>query len=229
MRPAALLFDLDGTLLDTLEDLGGAMNRVLVAQGLPAHPVDAYRAFVGDGIARMAERALPPGCRTSSTVATTVEAMRLEYARSWAGQTHAYAGIPELFDALTARRLPLAVLSNKPHDFTVAMVAHFLGRWPFRAVEGCRAGRPPKPDPTAALAIAGQVGAEPAACLFVGDSAVDVLTARGAGMVSVGVGWGFRGEAELCAAGAAHMIHAPLELLRLVDGSDYNLGSKANG
>lgn len=216
MRPAALLFDLDGTLLDTLDDLADAMNRVLAARGLPGHAVDAYRAFVGDGVAKLAERALPPGQRTPEVVVATVEAMRVEYARSWAVRTHLYPGVAELLDAVTARGLPLAVLSNKPHAAAVAMVAHFLGRWPFGAVEGQREGGPRKPDPGTALAIAGHLGAPPEACVFVGDSAVDVRTAQGAGMVSVGVAWGFRGEAELRAAGVDHVLHAPRELLALL-------------
>lgn len=216
MAPTALLFDLDGTLLDTLDDLAGAMNRVLAGRGLPGHPVDAYRTFVGDGVTALAERALPPSARQPEVVAATVAALRDEYARSWAVRTRPYPGVTELLDALAARGLPLAVLSNKPHEATVAMVAYFLGRWPFAVVRGLQEGAPRKPDPTVALELAGLLGREPASCAFVGDSAVDVHTARRAGMTSVGVTWGFRGEAELVQAGAHHLIGAPLELLTLL-------------
>jgi phosphoglycolate phosphatase len=223
----AVLFDLDGTLLDTLDDLAGAMNRVLAARGLPGHPVDAYRRFVGDGVAALVERALPASARTPEALASTTAALRDEYARSWAVRTRPYPGIPELLDALVARGLPLAVLSNKPHDAAAAMGTHFLARWPFVEVRGLRDGAPRKPDPAQALELAAALGAEPAACAFVGDSAVDVLTARRAGMRAVGVAWGFRGEDELREAGAEAVLHEPRELLALVD--RYNLGSKANG
>ena len=216
MAPAALLFDLDGTLLDTLHDLADAVNRALAAQGFPGHPVAAYRAFVGDGVAMLAERALPAGERSSEAVARTVARLRDEYAHGWAGRTRVYPGVPGLLDELTARGLPLAVLSNKPHDFAVAMVAHFLGRWPFCAVRGQVEGGPRKPDPAAALELAATLGVAPAACAFVGDSAVDVHTARRAGMLAVGVTWGFREPDELRQAGAHHVIGAPGELLPLL-------------
>ena len=212
----ALLFDLDGTLLDTLDDLAGAMNRVLADHGFPAHPVDAYRRFVGDGVGALVERAVPRGSHTPDLLAAVVAEMRVEYGRSWARCTRPYPGIEATLDALVARRLPLAVLSNKPHDATVAMVAHFLGRWPFAAVQGHRDGVPRKPDPTSALAIAAALGVEPSECVFVGDSAVDVQTARRAGMMAVGVAWGFRGEDELRGAGAHHVLGAPSELLAML-------------
>ncbi len=214
--PRAVLFDLDGTLLDTLDDLADAMNRVLAARGCPIHDVDAYRRFVGDGVDLLAERALPPERRSAASVADVVSAMRVDYARSWAVKTRPYPGLDAVLDALVARAVPLAVLSNKPHGFTVAMVAHFLCRWPFRSVQGLADDAPRKPDPTSALAIAAGLGVGPASCWFVGDSAVDVETARRAGMTSVGVTWGFRGEDELRAAGATHLARTPAELASIL-------------
>jgi phosphoglycolate phosphatase len=192
------------------------MNRVLSSRGFEPHPPDAYRHFVGDGVIALVERALPAGARSRAEVAATVAAMRAEYARSWAVRTRPYPGIAELLDASTARGLRLAVLSNKPHEFTAAMVAHFLGRWSFGAVEGLREGGPRKPDSAGALAIARSLGVTPEGCCFVGDSQVDMEAARRAGMIAVGVGWGFRDEAELVTAGAHHVIRAPMELLSLL-------------
>ncbi|HEX8203355.1 MAG TPA: HAD family hydrolase, partial [Isosphaeraceae bacterium] len=182
MDVGAVLFDLDGTLLDTLADIAAAANAVLSRHGLPAHPVEAYRRFIGDGVATLFHRALLPGHAEPERVARCVEDFRDVHGRIWNVSTRPYAGIPELLDALGARGLGLAILSNKPDEFTRLCAAEYLARWPFRAVLGQRAGIPRKPDPAGAWEIAGRLGLPTDRFLYVGDSAVDMETARRAGM-----------------------------------------------
>lgn len=238
----AIIFDLDGTLLDTLEDLADAANACLLAQGFSAHPVDAYRQFVGDGVETLFRRALPPGTppgdATERAVAALVARMRDEYGARWSAKSAPYPGIRELLAALAPAGLPLGVLSNKPHAFTRLMVGSFFDGagsgvaaahagspassgspvedgplGPFTVVAGARPGVPRKPDPAAAIATAHALGVDPAHAAFVGDSNVDMRTAHGAGMLAVGCLWGFRGEAELRESGASVLLAHPLELL----------------
>lgn len=216
MRYRAILFDLDGTLLDSLADLASAANRVLVARGLPVHPEEAYRFFVGDGMATLVERILPAPLRTPALVAEAMAAFEADYGRNWQVRTCPYPGIAPMLDSLVAGGIRLSILSNKPDGFTRLCVERLLSQWSFVPLLGQRPGVPKKPDPTAALAIAAHLGVAPEAILYVGDSAVDMQTARGAGMDAVGVLWGFRTAGELRAAGAHHLIAQPKELLPLV-------------
>ena len=174
-----MLFDLDGTLLDTLEDIARSANQVLEEQGFPAHPLDAYRQFIGDGIGNLFQRAFPTGVPRDdpALVARCVEGFRETYGRGWNVATRPYPGIPELLDALVSRSLGLAVLSNKPDAFIRQCVDEYLARWPFRAVFGDREGVPRKPDPAGALEAAGRLGVSPEAILYLGDSSVDMTTA----------------------------------------------------
>ncbi len=207
-----VIFDLDGTLLDSLGDLASAMNRTLAGRGFPTHPLESYRAFVGEGVQKLAERALPLGKQDER--AALVAAYQVDYAEHLLESTVPYPGIPALLDALTARRLPMAVLSNKPDGPTRRLVQELLGRWHFRGVAGERPGVPRKPDPAAAVDLAGRMEVAPADVVFVGDTLVDVLCARAAGMRPVGALWGFRAQ-ELSASGATTIRH-PEELLCLV-------------
>src|SRR5512145_2696504 len=125
----AVLFDLDGTLLDTLQDIADACNAALARNGFPAHPVDAYRYFVGDGVPALVSRVVPPDRQDAATLGKMASAYREEYQQRWNATTRPYAGVPELLDELTARGLVLAVLSNKPDDFTRRCVSEFLPRW----------------------------------------------------------------------------------------------------
>jgi len=211
----AVLFDLDGTLLDTLDDLADSMNAVLAAAGHPVHPTDAYRRFVGDGVVNLARRALPPDHRDDAAVRRAVEAMRAEYKNRWDTRTRLYDGIPELLDELARRNIPAAVLSNKPHDFTLLCVRKLLARWSFAVVQGVTDDCPPKPDPAAALRVAELLNVTPAEVLYLGDTNTDMATAVAAGMVPVGALWGFRDADELTAAGAALLVTHPREVLEL--------------
>jgi len=203
-----VIFDLDGTLLDSLADIGGAMNDALIARGWPAHPIAAYLRMVGDGIEMLAKRAAPPG----EDVTTLVDQYRARYQERMEHETRPYAGIEPMLDALHARGLPLAVLSNKRDDFTVELVKRQLPRWPFVAVRGERPGVPRKPDPAAALELAQTLRLPPAEIAFVGDTPIDVKTALAAGMLPVAVEWGFRTADELRAAGATLLVSDPEQL-----------------
>ncbi len=209
-----ILFDLDGTLLDTLEDLADSTNRSLARLNLPVHPVDAYRYFVGDGIENLARRALPADRQDSATVGELKAAVGREYAEHWADKTRVYPGIPELLDALSAREVPMAILSNKPHAFTLAIAEHYFRRWTFAAVLGARDTHPRKPDPGAALEISASFGFRPAEVLYAGDTNTDMQTASRAGMFPVGVLWGFRDREELLENGALSLAARPADLLR---------------
>lgn len=214
----ALLFDLDGTLLDTLEDLALACDRVLAARGRPPFPLDAYRRFVGRGASHLVACLLPEEERRDpAALQAMLAAFQREYAQCWREHSRPYPGIPELLDGLTARGLRMAVLSNKPHAFTELCVRELLSAWSFAPVLGQREGVPRKPDPAGALEAARVLGLPPERVLYVGDSDVDMRTARNAGMFAAGVLWGFRGADELRDAGAQALIARPEELLALVD------------
>lgn len=215
MAYRALISDLDGTLLDTLEDIAGALNTALELLGFPQHPVDAYRHFVGDGRRMLAERSLPPDRRDDATLSRLLEIMSDDYMKRWMGMTKPYPGIPEMLDTLTAQGIRMAILSNKPHEYTEATVATLLSRWTFEHVVGESIDNPKKPDPSGALRIAAVMHLEPEECVYIGDSGVDMQTAVAAGMHPVGVLWGFRDSEELRAYGAACLAHAPHEILQL--------------
>ena len=218
MPHRAIIFDLDGTLLDTLQDLCDATNRVLAARGFPPHPRDAYRYFVGDGPHMLVARALPEGARDEETVAEVVSAFRADYGENWAVRTRPYDGVPEMLDALTARGVPMAVLSNKPHENTQKCVGTLLRKWRFVSVIGQSDDIPPKPDPKGALYTAKVLAVPPSELLYVGDTNTDMQTARNTGMFAVGVLWGFRDREELETSGANVILAQPGELPGLFDG-----------
>lgn len=218
MKYKAIIFDLDGTLLDTLEDLAAAGNRVLAGAGLPVHPVERYRYFVGDGLQTLIERIIPADWREAGRLAELVTAFREDYGRNWQVRTRVYDGIPALLTALQTAGVILNVLSNKPHDFTGLCVNRFLGRWHFRVVLGQQPGMARKPDPGGALRIAGKIGLPPAEILYLGDTATDMRTAVAAGMHPLGALWGFRTAEELLANGAAELAARPAAVLDIVQG-----------
>ncbi|MBM4444165.1 MAG: HAD family hydrolase [Chloroflexi bacterium] len=212
----AVLFDLDGTLLDTVQDLADSVNAVLRRHGFPEHDVQAYKYFVGDGVEELARRALPEDQRREPLMAGCVAAIREEYSQRWANNTRPYDGIPELLDALSAAGIPMAILSNKPDDSTRATVSRLLAGWRFHPVVGASASVPMKPDPGGALAIARSLSLPPEAFIYLGDTATDMKTARAAGMYAVGALWGFRTAAELAQSGAQTIIERPGQLLELL-------------
>jgi phosphoglycolate phosphatase len=202
----AAIFDLDGTLLNTLEDLADSMNRVLERNRLPTHELAAYKYFVGDGIDVLVQRALPFQVAGEHELQRFVQEMKSEYARRWLSRTQPYPGIPELLSAFEAAGVITAVLSNKPGDASQAIVKALLPDAVFKIVVGATPQRPKKPNPSAALEIAARFNIPPQDFLFIGDTPIDMQTACAAGMFPLGVLWGFRTAEELTAAGAKMLV-----------------------
>jgi phosphoglycolate phosphatase len=210
-----VIFDLDGTLVDTLEDIADAMDRVLALEGAPGHSYDEYRYLIGHGIRNLVTQALPAELRGEQRIERCYERMLADYGARSLVKTRAYEGVPELVRALREDGVPLAVHSNKADAPTQAIVAALLDPDDFVVVAGARPDAPLKPNPAVALAIAARFGLPPARVAYCGDSLVDMHTATAAGMVAVGAAWGFRTQEELVESGAAVVIDAPLELLTL--------------
>ena len=210
----AVLFDLDGTLTDTLQDIAAAMNRALRLHGLMEFAVEDYRYLVGDGAKKLAERAVRGRLELQGAVLRDYQAY---YETHNLVTTRPYDGVPELLSALEARGMKLCVLSNKPHADTCHVVRHFFPQVSFCVVRGQMEGVPVKPDPTGALQVAREAQLPPDSFLYLGDTAVDMICAKNAGMHSVGVTWGFRTADELQAAGAGLLISRPLQLLEFLD------------
>jgi len=212
----AVIFDLDGTLLDTIEDIALATNRVLAARGLAPFTIDETKLLVGDGIEEMVRRSF--GLRgvdslTGADVAAIIQDYRREYEACWRSHSRPYAGVPELLGEIARRGLRTAVLSNKSHPFTTRMTAKLLAGFQFDSVRGAQPGVPLKPDPSPALATAAELCVLPTACAFVGDTSIDMATARAAAMLPIGALWGFRTADELRRSGAAVLIASPPDLL----------------
>jgi len=219
MSHKAVLFDLDGTLLDTLEGIAASCNRALLAHQLDPHPVNAYRYFVGDGMMTMIERAVPELRRDELTIALVAESFREDYVENWAVKTKPYEGIAEMLARLVDMGMPMAILSNKRDAFTEQCVEKMLADFSFFPVFGQRDTIAIKPDPAGAIEVAEKLAVAPGQVLFLGDSSVDMFTAGRAGMTPVGASWGFRGEEELQKSGAKYLLSHPSMLIELLQTS----------
>lgn len=206
----ALIFDLDGTLLDTLQDLTNATNHVLASMGHDPIPAATCRQMIGNGARVLLSRAAGGD---EKEVEMALEKFLAYYHDHKYDHTAPFPDIPNTLDALTTRGHRFAVLSNKPHQATTDMVAHLLSNWKFEQVFGQRNGVPLKPDPAVALDICKRMNVPPKHTVFVGDSGEDMATAKAAGMFAIGVTWGLRDEPELRDHGADAIIHEPAQLL----------------
>lgn len=213
----AVIFDLDGTLLDTLEDLGNATNKALIQVDQPIHNMEHYKYAVGEGIKLLAIRSLPQENQFLEDLFLDkfIMLIKKEYEISWSKCTKPYDGILNLIEKLAMKSMKMAILSNKPDDFTQKMVDFYFNKSQFAYVLG--AGKfPLKPNPESALHIAKQFECNPKEIIYLGDTKTDMETAVRAGMYPVGVTWGFRERDELIQSGAKKIIDSPLELLDLV-------------
>ncbi|MFH1217494.1 MAG: HAD family hydrolase [Pseudomonadota bacterium] len=212
----AIIFDLDGTLLDTLDDLADCMNRVLIRNQFPTHPVARYRYFVGDGIEKLISRTLPQDTQDKDLITKLVKEMMEEYGNHWQDRTRPYDGIEDMLSSLTERGLSLNILSNKPDAMTRLVVATFFPSHQFDYVAGAREDIPKKPDPAGAIAIAAKLRLTGKEILYLGDTATDMKTAVNAGMNALGALWGFRTAEELKANGACALLAEPGEILHFI-------------
>jgi len=216
LKYEAIIFDLDGTLLDSIEDLAISMNNVLKSQGLSTYDVNEYKYFVGDGMYNLVLRALPAEKREKSYIDYCLTLMNEEYSKKWSCNTVPYSGIPELLDHLESLGLKKAILSNKPHEFTISIAEKLLGPWNFDMVLGQRPNIPKKPDPAGAIEIASSLKLSPDKFLYLGDTDTDMITSKAAGMHTIGVNWGFRDASELLKNGAEIIIDHPMDLLKIL-------------
>lgn len=214
MSFTTVIFDLDGTLLDTLKDIVHTLNTVLTRHRYPVHTVDECRFLVGHGLKDLVRKALPEEVATPEIIDIVLDDLIAVYNKNWNVNSRPYPGIPGLLDSLSMRGIKTAILSNKAHHFTLLCAEELLGNWKFDAVLGYREGMDPKPDPHGALLVAGMLGEKPSEILYVGDSGVDMLTATRAGMYPLGVLWGFRPASELLENGAKSLVGHPEEILR---------------
>lgn len=216
MTCKGIIFDLDGTLADTLEDIAGSMNRVLQLHGFQVHAMDDYKLLVGRGLDNLVREALPQDSRLPEVVSTCLAEMMADYEVHCLDKTCLYHGIPEMLQDLSGREIKLAVFSNKAEPLTRKIVDQLMGNIPFKKVMGAHADFPKKPDPAGALHISGMLGISPVNMIYMGDSDVDMITATRAGMFAVGVLWGFRSGEELRANGAEVLLSSPAGLLKLL-------------
>jgi len=210
MAMQAIVFDLDGTLVDSLDDIANALYAAMADHGLPPPARDQVRSWIGAGARTLVERAVEP-----SLVDPVFARFRVHYAAAPIVHTALYAGLAPVLDRFAAAGIRLAVLTNKPQDLTLAICGRVLAPWPFSPIVGARDGVPLKPDPTSALAIARELSIPPDACALVGDAGSDIATARAAGMRPIAVTWGFRPRDELVTASL--VVDTPNQLNVLVE------------
>lgn len=202
------IFDLDGTLLNTINDLASASNRALTANGFNIHEVDKYRYFVGNGVQKLVERALPAGY-TANDYTKVKKDFDEWYNAHFMDETKPYNGILKLLASLKAKGITVAVVSNKPDEFSKPLIKQNFGDNTFSFVLGAVEGMPKKPAPDGVERCIKFFGAQKDECVYIGDSDVDILTAKNAGLTSIGAQWGFRGYDELHKAGADYIAATP--------------------
>lgn len=216
MNYEAVVFDLDGTLLDTLEDLADCMNATIGEFGYAPKPLEKYRYYVGDGVVNLVIRACEDPNISEETVKKIVARNREIYGKGWAVKTRPYDGVPELLCELASRGVKMSVMSNKPHHFTQLCVERFFDISKFVVVQGVADGIAPKPDPAGVDLIVKTIGLPREKFLYLGDTNTDMKTAVAARMFAVGATWGFRTADELLQYGANKLIDRPEELLKLL-------------
>lgn len=211
-----IIFDLDGTLLNPIYDLGNSVNAVMETFGYPCHDYDVYKLKIGHGFRNLIEVSLPEDKRTEEQIDQGLKLFLETYDKTYKDKTVPYDGIPQLVDKLYQKGIILGVNSNKRTDYTESLVDKFFSHIPFVAVYGERQGIPKKPDPTTALEIAEMMNLKPEEVLYIGDSKTDMITGQNAGMDTIGVTWGFRDRQELESNGGTYVVDSPEEILNII-------------
>ena len=212
----AVVFDLDGTLVNSLFDLAASTNYALKKFGYPTHELEAYKIFIGDGMPKLIERTLPESKRDSETIAKVLEEFLAYYRKHYLDKTVLYDGIFELLNDLQKSGYKLCVVSNKSNEMTTEIIKN-LFEIKFNSFTGKKEGYKAKPNPDLTLEIIKSIGVEPYECAFVGDSGMDMQTAVNAGCLPIGVLWGFRGKDELLQNGAKYLVSKPNEILEILN------------
>jgi len=219
MQVEGVIFDLDGTLVHTIEDIAGAANEMFSRNSLPTHDIPYYLKWIGNGAVKFIENALGSEVDKDQLMEFVTE-FKAIYGQNLHDKSRIYDGIPHVLDRLVEAGIRVSVLSNKPHPLTRKVCDFYLSDWPFDPVFGQREEVPRKPDPSAALEIAGLMRIEPDRILFVGDSANDIQTAKRAGMIPLGVTWGYGRLEEEPGLNDERQVSHPSELLPLIFKSD---------
>lgn len=216
MKVEGIIFDLDGTLVHTIEDIAGAANEVFTRHGLPVHDLEYYLKWIGNGAVKFIESAYGEPLERKQLEAYVAEFKEI-YGNNLHDKSRIYDGVPELLDALVEKDIRISILSNKPNLLTREVVSYYLSEWPLIPVFGQREEVPRKPDPAGAIEIAEMMEIDAGSIMFVGDSDNDILTGQAAGMIPVGVTWGYGRLLKEPVEGDYPMISQPSELLKLID------------
>ena len=217
MKFKAFIFDLDGTLTDSVQDLMESVNFALSSQNFPTLSLEEAIKKIGNGIDKLVIDALPEKQRENKKIiARSLELMAQKYSQSWQNNTCLYPGIADLLDQLMINKIPMAILSNKPDPFLQEIVKFLMGKWEFMVIFGARSGMPLKPNPQSTLEVIKQMNIDAHEIAFVGDGDTDIKTALGAGIHPIAVTWGLRSVEELTQVGAKTFINKPLELLEYI-------------
>jgi len=215
MNYKAVIFDLDGTLVNSIKDIADAMNIVLEKRNYPTYTYEEYKTFVGWGVKTLVIKTLPLEAQNSEEVAQCLQEMLTVYSQNCTNKTVLYDGVLELLNTLKEQELKLAILSNKEDSLTKKVASALLPSFT-NPVLGLQEEALKKPNPTVALQLCKQLDVAPEQTIYVGDSDVDILVAKNANMLPVGVSWGFRNKEELLQAGALHILKTPKDLLEIV-------------
>jgi len=218
MNYKAIIFDLDGTLLNSLTDIADSVNLVLEKYNLPTHSIEDYKVFIGNGIEKLVERALPNDI-SKTDFDKYLSEIKSVYEKNQITKTKPYTGIIEMLKTLNEKEISLNILSNKPIDFTKMVVEHFFGEIKFDNILGAREGIPKKPNPQVVFEIIDNLKLNKEEVLYVGDTGTDMQTAENAGLTSVGVLWGFRGLEELVENNADYIIEEASKIIEIIEAS----------
>jgi len=214
MTYRGIVFDLDGTLINSIQDICNSMNKVLQSHDFPVFDIEAYKMVIGNGIEQLVHDTIPPERRTKKIIEELTGEMKVIYDLHYMENTTVYFGIPELLDNLCSLKIKTAILSNKPHDYTLKICNELFGNWTFDYILGLSDQFPRKPNPLSSLYILNYLNLNPNEVLFVGDSGIDIQTALNSGMLPLGVTWGYKAKMEMTKAGAKDIIEKPSDILK---------------